>query len=129
MNRELTAAARDERLRNEMVNIVRLVADLHTGSAPCPFCASGLEHENWCIVIRARCVLAALDTPEERTERYANVKEVYDAGYQVGVTGQRWQEIADFDARPRAWIDGWRMGFYDYHHPEDLDGCTSEETQ
>ena len=69
MNRELTAAARDERLYAEMVAILRELAGVNDADY-CPYCGWDNYHIDSCPVTRARCLIAALDTPEERRERY-----------------------------------------------------------
>ena len=76
MERELEAATRKERLYAEMVSIVRLVARLNTSY--CMFCGIPrvLGHDHGCPVTRARRLLAALDTPEERAARYSRPSEV-----------------------------------------------------
>ena len=71
MSRELEHyVARGDRLIAELTDIARAVSKLE--HRICPFCGTphSLGHDDDCTVLRARCLIAALDTPEERHERY-----------------------------------------------------------
>jgi hypothetical protein len=70
MNQLLETAARGMRYYAEMLSIIREVADLDMSY--CPFCHTphGLGHDTGCSITRARCLLVALDTPEQRHARY-----------------------------------------------------------